>query len=147
MKIRDDNPVYSVDLGFKAYKTTRSNHKKWGKYIINTPKEADNLFKEHEHSLVDGWEYDSVLTEVILTEGFPLTSIIQSVSDVTSNSIAKISSPDKEYALYVCLDDTIKSDTIKAAEMNDNDVFVCLGSAIDDQNLSALHDKGRIRIL
>lgn len=135
------------DFGLKIYKVRRSNHKKWGKYIINAPKEVDSLFKEHEHSLIDDWEHDSVLTEVILTEGFPLTSMIQSVSTVTSNTITKIASFDKEYALYVCLDNTIKPDTIKAIDMNDNDVFVCLGSAIDDQNLSALHDKGRIRIL
>jgi len=146
-QLREQTAISSCDLGFKVYKTTRSNHKKWGKYSITAPKEADSLFATHQHSLIDDWEYDSVMTEIVLTEGFTLTSKIETFDSVTTNQIARIVDLDKEYLLYVCLDEHINPDTIKALNMNDNDIFICLGSAIDDQNLSALHDKGRIRTL
>lgn len=146
-KIQSNNHDFQGDLGFKVYKTIRSNHKKWGKYSITTPKEADNLFATHQHSLIDDWEYDSVMTEILLAEGFALTSKIKTFDSVNTNQIVRISDPEKEYVLYVCLDEHINPDTIKALNMNDNDIFICLGSAIDDQNLSALHDKGRIRTL
>lgn len=146
-KVKDNFSSYTGDIGMKVFKTVRSSHKKWGKYSITTPKEADGLFATHQHSLIDNWEYDSVMTEIILTEGFTLTSKIETFDSVTTNQIVRISDPDKEYVLYVCLDEYINPDTIKALNMNDNDIFICLGSAIDDQNLSALHDKGRIRTL
>lgn len=145
--VRENNPSFAGDLGFQVYKTIRSNHKKWGKYSITTPQEADNLFATHQHFLIDDWEYDSVVTEILLTEGFALTSKIEAFDSVTTNQISRITDPDKEYLLYVCLDEHINPDTIKALNMNDNDIFICLGSAIDDQNLSALNDKGRIRTL
>ena len=52
-----------------------------------------------------------------------------------------------EHKLLVRLDKKVYADTIKNLQLNEDDVFICLDSAITDQDKVTLQDKGLIKTI
>lgn len=147
----EDNPL---DVGFKVYRMTSSNFKKYTP-VSGQDKEAENsLFKELEENLVplvEGWKSENVLTEIILKQGFALDCTKEKVDSFKKNKIWKITDSadavSKKIKLYVCLDNSIEEETIKNLTLNDDEKFICLDAAIDDSAYARLADKGRIETI
>lgn len=147
----EDNPL---DVGFKVYRMTTSNFKKYTP-VSGQDKEAENsLFKELEGNLVplvEGWKSENVLTEIILKQGFALDCTKEKVDSFKKNTIWKITDSadavSKKIKLYVCLDNSIEEETIKNLTLNDDEKFICLDAAIDDSAYARLADKGRIETI
>ncbi|MCL2042642.1 MAG: site-specific DNA-methyltransferase [Treponema sp.] len=137
----------NLDIGFKVYRAESSNYKKWHDYTGNNIKEAEDMFRQFENPLVDNWKPENLLTEIMLLEGFPLDSVITDLKAFAKNTIKKIESDFCEHNLYVCLDREIHSDTIQNLSLEDNDIFICLDSAISDQDKARLDDKGQLKTI
>lgn len=146
-----ENPL---DVGFKVYRMTKSNFKKYTP-VSGQDKEAEKtLFKELEENLVplvEGWKSENVLTEIILKQGFALDCTKEKVDSFKKNTIWKITDSadaiSKKIKLYVCLDNSIEEETIKNLTLNDDEKFICLDAAIDDSAYARLADKGRIETI
>jgi len=110
-------------------------------------KQLETLFSQHESSLVDDWKPENLLTEILLIEGFPLDSKIESVEGFKKNKMQKVTSDFCEHALFVCLDKKVEDETIKALSLGDNDIFICLDNAVTDQDKARLDDKGLIKTI
>jgi len=136
----------NLDTGFKVFRLAPSNYKAWENYTGTDIKQLEELFKAD--SLMQGWKEDALLTEIMLLEGFPLDSKIEILPQFKKNKIMKISSDFRDNTLYICLDKDIVKETIEMLKLNDNNErFICLDSAIDDQSKIRLEDKNLIKTL
>jgi adenine-specific DNA-methyltransferase len=121
------------DLGFKVYKLDRSNFKAWQDYHGEDMKQLEMLFDRVETPLVEGWTPESLLTEVMLIQGFPLDSTVTQQHEFKKNNVQLIESDASAHRLFVCLDKKIHEETEKALKVSPGDIFVCLDSAMTDQ--------------
>jgi adenine-specific DNA-methyltransferase len=133
------------DFGFKVFKLEKSNFKKWQDYKGQDSKELTSLFKEHEIPLVDGWKPDNLLIEVMLQEGFPLDSEIAELEGHKKNAVMQVRSEFCEHKLLVCFEKKIYQETINALDIQGEDIFVCLDSALTDEQKMTLSDKGFLK--
>lgn len=145
--IHKADPKYAGDLGFRVYTLQKSNFTKWRDYTGSDINELVSLFTKQETTLISDWEKESLFAEIILHEGFPLTSIRESVSTIKENVVWKVSSNFCEHSLFVCLDKHIKHKTIEALALTGKDIFICLDNAVSDEDKVRLSDKGLIKTI
>ena len=125
----------------------KSNFKQWQDYKGKDPKELISLFKEHETPLTEGWKPENLLIEVMLQEGFPLDSEIAELKEYKKNSVMLVTSEFCEHKLLVCFDKKIYQETINALNIQGEDIFVCLDSALSDEQKITLSDKGFLKTI
>ena len=129
------------DNGFKVFKLEPSSFRAWPDYLGDDIQQMQVLLDGAETPLVDGWTRDSLLTEVMLIQGFPLDSTITQQTGYTRNTVQLVTSPALDHRLLVCLDERIHDETIELLKLHGEDTFVCLDSALSDQAKVSLSDK------
>jgi adenine-specific DNA-methyltransferase len=137
----------NTDLGYKVYKLGYSNFKKWKNYNGTDTKQIEILFSEYESSLVDNWEPENLFSEILLLEGFPLDSKVETIETIKKNKVQKVTSDFCEHALFISLDKKVEEETIKDLKLGNNDIFICLDHAVTDQDKARLDDKGLIKTI
>lgn len=137
----------NTDLGYKVYKLWYSNYKKWKNYNGTDTKKIETLFSQYESSLVDDWRPENLFSEILLLEGFPLDSKIETIEAYKKNKVQKVTSDFCEHALFVCLDKKVDNETIQSISLAENDIFICLDNAVTDQDKARLDDKGLIKTI
>lgn len=149
LKAEDPEKCVGQDLGFKVFKLAQSHYKPWRNYHGEDIRKLEALFDEYRTPLVENWreQEDGLLTEILLLEGFPLSSQVEELSDYTRNRVRRISCTFHENRLLVCLDERISDETVAALELAPEEVFVCLDTAVDDETKSRLADKGLIKTI
>lgn len=136
------------DLGFKVYKYSRSNFKQWKPTQSENEEALTSLFDNISDPLIQDWKKEDLLSEILLLEGFPLTSKLCYFEDLTQNQVYKVIAPDFcEYNLFVCLDGNIHPATIDLLKMEDEDIFVCLDSALSDELKARLQDQFNVHVI
>jgi len=133
--------------GFKVFVLDKSNFKQWQDYKGKDAKELTSLFKEHEIPLIDDWKPENLLIEVMLQEGFPLDSEIAELKEHKKNAVIHIKSEFCEHKLLVCFDKKIYQETINVLDIQGEDIFVCLDSALSDEQKITLSDKGFLKTI
>ena len=136
-----------VDLGFKSFRLQKSNYKPWQNVEGDNIKKVELQFEEFTNPLIEGWKEDDLLTEVMLLEGFPLDSEIKQEPEFKKNKVQVVSSDFCEHRLHFCLDKKVYAETIKALQLSGEDIFICLDSAITDEQKVTLSDKGLIKTI
>lgn len=136
-----------LDLGYKYFTLNISNFKLWKNYSGSDVKELETLFENNTTSLIDNWKPENLLIEVMLIEGFPLDSKLKVLESYKHNKVTEVISDFCEHKLLVSLDEKIDDKTIKALQLDDEDVFICLDTAISDQDKVTLQDKGLIKTI
>jgi adenine-specific DNA-methyltransferase len=144
---KDLESVSACDRGFRVFKLDKSNFKQWLDYKGKDPKELTSLFKEHETPLVDSWKPENLLIEVMLQEGFPLDSETAELKEYKKNVVIQVTSEFCEHKLLVCFDKKIYPETIGALDIQGEDIFVCLDSALSDEQKITLSDKGFLKTI
>jgi len=146
-KLLNESGSDGIDLGALYYRYENSNFKVWQNYDGTNAKQLETLFSQHESSLVDDWKPENLLTEILLIEGFPLDSKVEAAEAFKKNKVQKVTSDFCEHSLFVCLDEKVEDETIKALILGDNDIFICLDNAVTDQDKARLDDKGLIKTI
>ena len=142
------NTNTNVDNGFKVYKLSKSNYKRWKNIEDMEIPVITSIFDDISTPLVKGWKKDELLTEVLLLEGFPLTSQITYLDEVLQNEVYSVSAQEFcDHNLFVCLDDTIEPNTIEQLELEKDDIFICLDSALTDELKAQLQDKFNVHVI
>ena len=133
--------------GFKVYKLMPSNYKKWQDITATEISQVELTLDEFANSpLKPDWSKNKLLTEIQLLEGFPLDSTVNEVL-VGSNTVTKVSYESLESELLICLDSKIEDSLIEDLKLNSNSTFICLDSAISNQDKLRLSDKGLIKTI
>jgi len=141
----DLNP--NEDLGFKCYRLDCSHFKGWQDI---TPADLDQIemaFDRFESPLVEGWQPEALLTEILLIEGFPLDSRVAQQEGFAHNQVYLVISDFHQHRLFVCLDEAIADETVAQLDLQDQDIFVCLDTAITDEAKLRLSDAGNLHVI
>ncbi|WP_019669914.1 site-specific DNA-methyltransferase [Eudoraea adriatica] len=117
--------------GFKVYKQNTSTIYKWQEFVPDQdgalPDLFNNLELAYKTPLQDGVITQDFITEVILQEGFPLTS--EQVEVVSG--IFKITHEWVPYTLYVTMLYSFKDTDFGKLDLQHTDHFVCLDKAFE----------------
>jgi adenine-specific DNA-methyltransferase len=137
----------SQNQGFSVFRLTASTFRIWQDYNGTNLVELESKLDLFESPLIDGWKPENLLIEILLLEGFALDSKIEKLKNHRKNTVHHVSSDSCEHKLLVCLDAKIHEETVKALEFQENDVFVCLDSALTDQGKMRLADVCRLKTI
>ncbi len=144
--LKNEQPL--LDLGFKIFKYSRSNYKLWKPLQEESTETLTPLFDNLSDPLIRGWKKEDLLSEILLLEGFPLTSKVAYIEDHLKNQVYRVSAPDFcAHDLFVCLDETVQPVTIDLLTMEKEDIFVCLDSALSDELKARVQDKFNIHVI
>ncbi|MEZ5421675.1 MAG: hypothetical protein R2682_01105 [Pyrinomonadaceae bacterium] len=101
-----------------------------------------------DSTFVDGANEDGILTEILLLEGFPLTSKVEIDETFQRNAVRCISHEWSEHRLFVTLDKEIQEETVRMADdLKKIDIFICLDNALTDQDKLRLADVCRLKTI
>jgi adenine-specific DNA-methyltransferase len=139
-KIRNEHPMFAGDLGFSSYKLAPSHIVDLPKTIVNDPSQVMNLLF-HER-LVTGWTADGLYAELLLREGFALTTPYTTIGDW------RCYVHDNEVSLYLNVTQkTSATELLRVLEARDRDgkrkrngVAICLDGALTNAELQHLHE-------
>ena len=157
-KILKEHPELKdkLDVGFKVYRLAKSNIAAYKPTIGSDQLALDLAIGSMEKQVTplrDGFDMNNpndvqgLLVEIILRQGFALDSKIEKVTSLAGNTIYRIVDEGRPIVLHVCLDEKIKTETVKNIAFEENDKFICLNSAIDDELYAQLSDKGRVETI
>jgi adenine-specific DNA-methyltransferase len=142
------NEKAPLDLGFKVFKYSRSNFKQWRPLQEENAEALTPLFDNLSDPLFPSWEKEDLLSEILLLEGFPLTSKITYLEDHIQNEVCCVSAPEFcAHNLFVCLDENIQPSTVELLTMEKEDIFVCLDSALSDELKARLQDQFNVHVI
>jgi adenine-specific DNA-methyltransferase len=138
----------SHDRGFRVYELAESNLKTWDP---SKSTDLESLEKELElftDPLKAGWKKEDLLVEVLLWEGFSLTSVMEKMK-VGANSFVRVSDPEIPYRLFMCMDEKLSftQKDLVALDIGGEDVVVFLDSSLTDSLKSKLSDMLRLKVV
>jgi adenine-specific DNA-methyltransferase len=98
----------NIDIGFRAYRLTGSNFSVWDRSATSSEAVEEQLVMSVDH-IVDGATDESILTELLLKAGYPLTSAVEQIrlGGATGYSVA-------DGALLVCLSSQLSIEGFEA---------------------------------
>ncbi len=157
--------ISKLDLGFKVLKLSESNIIKWPKTAFESIEQIEKQLEfSTESPLVSGYKKEDLLIEILIWEGFSLTSDISKVS-IGKNTFYKVNDPSIEYALWACFDDKLdfSMNDIKGAgftvreahsvgekqetKSSNDDILVFLDKSLTDGLKSRLCDICRVKVV
>ena len=137
-----------LDLGFRVFSYSPSAFKKWDSSEEENIERLPTVFQDFMNPLVLNWNKTNLMSELLLIEGFPLTSTMTYLEDFHDNELYNISAPDWcTHELYICLDAKIHNNTIRHLEMAEDDIFICLDSALTDELKVRIQDKFNVHVI
>ena len=146
-RLREAHKKENAKRGFHVYKLSSNSFKKWGDVQGEDISQLENSLDLFNSSpLRDDWNKNKLLSELILLEGFPLDATLSKLK-IYSNDIIKVESEMVPNTLLICLDDEIEESLIDQLELDNASTFICLDSAISNQNKLRLSDKGLIKTI
>lgn len=123
------------EMGFKVFKLTKSNFPRVDfapdpkKTDEENLKELKKYIAEKESQLVNAFNREELLTEILLKRGFLLNYEVSVQTQFTKNEVLFVSDGSRE--AYICLDVTIEEDTVSYFKTNTDNKFICLERALD----------------
>ncbi len=145
-----------LDVGFKVYRLAKSNITPYtpttgsdevALELALGSMEAQVTPLREDFDFQDPADIQSLLTEILLRQGFALDSRIEKSTSIAGNTLYRIIDEKCPVVLNVCLDRSIARETVQGIAFGENDKFVCLDSAISDELYAQLSDKGRVETL
>ena len=135
------------DLGFKVFKLAESNYKLWTGV---QERDAQTYLKTMDHftdPLTPGWKPDGLIWEVAIKEGYGLNSKIEKITGLKNIIVYKVTDQDKGQSFRICLDNAVKTDTLKALSLSKDDLFICRDAALDDEAAANLALQCRLKTI
>jgi adenine-specific DNA-methyltransferase len=137
----------NLNSGFKCFKLNNSNFKSWTDFQGQNIAQLTAQFEEVANSpFATDWNKNKLFTEIILLEGFPLDAQVEELN-IGENAIKKVTSELVSNQLLICLDEQISTSLITDLKIDHNSSFICLDSAISNQDKLRLSDKGLIKTI
>jgi adenine-specific DNA-methyltransferase len=133
--------------GFRVFRLINSNFKKWSDYKGQDVAQLTAQFEVEANSpFAPDWNKNKLFTEILLLEGFPLDVQVNELK-IGDNGIKKVTSELVSNQLLICMDEKIGATLISDLKIDHNSSFICLDSAITNQDKLRLSDKGLIKTI
>jgi adenine-specific DNA-methyltransferase len=123
-KIKEENPEYEGDLGFKVFKLDSSNIRAWSP----DRNDLEQTLIDHMEHLVEGRSEEDVLYELLLKQGVDLTVPIEEKA-ITGKTVYSIGYG----VLFACLDTAVSREQVEDLAMGIIDWHKELEPASDTQ--------------
>lgn len=123
-KIKEENPEYEGDLGFKVFKLDSSNIRAWNP----DRNDLEQTLIDHMEHLVEGRSEEDVLYELLLKRGVDLTVPIEEKT-ITGKTVYSIGYG----VLFACLDTAVSHEQVEPLAMGIIDWHKELEPASDTQ--------------
>jgi adenine-specific DNA-methyltransferase len=109
------------DRGFRVFKLAESNFKPWNADVPHNAAALERQLELHVDHIREGRTADDILYEILLKSGFPLTTLLETVSlaGLTVYSVAG-------GALFICLERALTLELIRAMAELKPERVVCL---------------------
>jgi len=136
------------DLGFRVFKLAPSAFRQWEQPDEDVSALAQQL-TFFDRGLEEGANPQHVLYEVILKEGYPLTSRIETLP-LDTNRVYRVTDTRQEEdppCFYLCLDAEVHTGTLDALPLDKETVLICLDSALDDSQKVNLAKQCLLKVL
>lgn len=119
-----------LDFGFKSYTLSKSNYRIWNELSADSDTkeiiEQSKLFIEKP--LIDNYNEESVVNEILLKEGFNLNSKIEKGNGILKEYI--VNSGEKN--IFITFAKKVSKEEVEKLGIKESDTFVCFDSALDD---------------
>jgi adenine-specific DNA-methyltransferase len=135
------------NLGFKVFKLTPSNYRPWSGVEERAPGAYAQQMELFSDPLVDGWTAENIICEVALKEGYGLNCRVETLEEVSDNTVYRVTDPDKGQAFLICLDNTFHPQTARALELDKDDLFICRDVALEDETTANLALQCRLKTI
>ena len=122
-------------MGFKVFKLAKSNFPRVDFAPDPEKTDAENVellkkyIAEKEAQLVNAFNREELLTEILLKKGFNLNYTTELQAQFTKNEILLAQDGEKE--TLISLDITIADDTVEYFKTHTSQKFICLERALD----------------
>lgn len=143
----DEKELSAVpDLGFRVFKLTHSNYRQW-QPTENTGEIMQQLELMADSLLIPNWKPADVIFEVAVKEGYGLNIQIDQIESSAASTVFRVTDPDKEQAYYICLDEQLPDDLLIQLGLTQDDLFICLDSALNDSLAANFALQARLKTL
>ena len=135
------------DLGFRAFRLDESHYRRW---IGTEHQEAEELASQmmlFNDPLVPGWTPENVIYEVLLKEGYSLTSRVEKIDAACPNTIHRVTDDVRPQSFLICLDDKIDPATPAALGLSRDKLFICRDAALTDELAANLALQCRLKTI
>lgn len=125
---KSDQRDQREDLGFKAFKLSRSNCFVWDP---EKARDSETLVKHVDESAKGATkaEAESLVFELMLREGFRLDAQIERIRKA-KNEFFKIS--DDKHLLWICLEERIDNEDVRSLGLTKDDKLIVLDDSLTD---------------
>lgn len=128
-----NNPkVKAFDYGFKSFKLSSSNYRKWNTLTAEDDEKAllqqAKLFTERP--LIDKYDEQAVVYEILLKEGFDLNATV--IEEIKKKGISLWIVTDSEKKMVVTFTQKLTKEQFESLELPKDYTFICFDSALDD---------------
>lgn len=119
-----------LDFGFKSYTLSKSNYRIWNE--LSADSDAKEIIEQSklfiEKPLIDNYNEESVVNEILLKEGFNLNSKIEKGNGILKEYI--VNSGEKN--IFITFAKKVSKEEVEKLGIKESDTFVCFDSALDD---------------
>ena len=149
-KLKPEAKGKILDLGFRLFKLRPTSFTQWTGFSGDNLKEYEKELALFSSAVKEDAKEENLLSEVILREGFPITSKVSTL-EYDEISIHKVESAACEHKLFVCLerklDKRLTMTTFKKTGIGGEDVFVCLDEALSDEGKSRIVELCSLKVI
>jgi adenine-specific DNA-methyltransferase len=136
-----------LDFGIRAFRMAPSNFRAWhGPGAQVSGDEYVEQLRVFIEPLVDGWKTEDVFFELMLQQGFPVTSHVEALPSVSEHAV-RITDDEHEQSFYVDLSSSVDLQTIRTLALTADDVFICRGIALDDSTAANLALQSQLKTI
>jgi len=146
-KLKSSQHEEIEDLGFISFSLSKSNFKNYELIDTKDIQVLESIFENTEEPLIDNWDNESLLVEIMLMNGFPLESKILIQKECMPNEVIKIEAKNIKHHLYICLDNEFEPKSIENINLAIEDILVCFDNALDDDQKIILGDQCHLKII
>lgn len=138
-------PEHKTELGFRAFKLTRSNMMRWTGLEHKDPDTYAAQLEAFTDSLAPGWKPKNMIWEVALREGYSLTAKVEKLDIGTGPTFWRVSDEDRNFT--ICLDESLTLDAVSPLQLTKDDMFICRDTALDDTLAANLALQCRLKVI
>ncbi len=144
---KGQQPLKKEDLGFRVFKLAESNFQSWSGIKQSDPTEYLTQLDLFGDPLKKQWTEENIITEVAIKEGFGLNFRTERMKNIKSNSVFKVSDPDKDQGFLICLDKSIDIDGLKPLNLSEKDTLFVRDLALTDETAANLALQCRLKTI
>ncbi|MDR6430536.1 site-specific DNA-methyltransferase [Brucella pseudogrignonensis] len=139
--------LQAVPQGFRAFHLTESGIERWNGANSIEPEEYLKQLEAFADTLKPGWSAEDVIWEVVLREGFALTSKVVPVEGERPGMLWHVTDDEQDKKFTICLADAIDLTDLKALGLTKDDLFICRDTALTDTVAANLALQCHLKVL